>query len=96
MAEQLRIQDTRPAADPAAIEWFSDADDAPRHAFPAVDGFRHSICALRLRWTVKWSRPGNADCLGCMTALKERILIGGPRRSDDDWAPGELVETWGK
>lgn len=63
-----------PRAVADAIEWWSDADDAPRHAFLLGDHLPgRSLCALGLRWTARWGKHGNGTCQGCLVALREQI-----------------------
>lgn len=59
-------------ADAAAIEWRARDDQAPRHAFPAVDGFRWSLCAAE-RFTALFGRHGSGSCVACLAALREQI-----------------------
>ncbi len=90
---QLAISELGAPPEPLEYEWFADADDRERHAFPAVDGFRHTICDLRLRWTVRWSHDGNSECLGCRQELRERMRSMPPRVAAE--SESEARAAWG-
>jgi hypothetical protein len=60
-----------PLAEAAAIEWFANAANAERHAFPDERTFRRSLCGVR--WTVLFREHGLGYCEPCQIALHQRI-----------------------
>jgi hypothetical protein len=72
-ADPVVVASANPLADATAIEWFADAPDAERHAFPDDRTFRRSICDLGIRWTVRFREHGLGYCEGCQIALHQRI-----------------------
>ena len=77
------------------VEWWADAPEGARHAFPVGDGFpQRAWCGAR--WTVRFGHAGGFTCGDCEAVLKSAIRDLARHRDVAPEAEAELREAWGK